>query len=241
MSLNASKQSKILVLLLPMVILSILFWVKFSDHRTYRYLVNEDGLIEYATFLAYSLACLIAVYGYFSIRKQNLRMVGKYLLFLSAACLFVAGEEISWGQRIFGFNNPEFFSQNSVQKETNIHNLRNIAEHVNLVFIGLGLVMTLGCIFHLLLSNTTQNTKLVALHPFLPHWSLFFYFLPTLAFFIYIEFLFPSIYWWDIKFKEQEPVEFILSLGMLFYVSYLVFKTPTSPEPNYSTPKRQGE
>lgn len=32
-------------------------------------------------------------------------------------------EEISWGQRIFGFETPELLQRYNLQKETNIHNL----------------------------------------------------------------------------------------------------------------------
>src|SRR5690606_35883388 len=37
--------------------------------------------------------------------------------------LFAAGEEISWGQRIFGVESSEFFIENNAQGETNLHNL----------------------------------------------------------------------------------------------------------------------
>ena len=40
------------------------------------------------------------------------------LLFFMAA-----GEEISWGQRIFGWESSEFFLENNKQDETNLHNL----------------------------------------------------------------------------------------------------------------------
>jgi len=41
---------------------------------------------------------------------------------MAAACFYVFLEEISWGQRIFGFASPEFFSRNNLQGETNLHN-----------------------------------------------------------------------------------------------------------------------
>lgn len=41
---------------------------------------------------------------------------------LAIACLYVAGEEISWGQRLFDFETPEFFKEHNIQKETNLHN-----------------------------------------------------------------------------------------------------------------------
>jgi hypothetical protein len=38
-------------------------------------------------------------------------------------CFFVAGEEFSWGQRLFGYFPPEFFLANNFQQEANLHNL----------------------------------------------------------------------------------------------------------------------
>lgn len=35
----------------------------------------------------------------------------------------IVGEEISWGQRIFGFETPDWLKTKNLQKETNFHNL----------------------------------------------------------------------------------------------------------------------
>jgi hypothetical protein len=54
---------------------------------------------------------------------------------LTLLCLFCAGEEISWGQRIFGWSSPGFFLQHNAQHETNLHNLVVAGVKVNrLVF-----------------------------------------------------------------------------------------------------------
>ncbi len=42
---------------------------------------------------------------------------------VAAFCLFVAGEEISWGQRLIGFAPPEIFLEENFQQELNVHNL----------------------------------------------------------------------------------------------------------------------
>ena len=42
---------------------------------------------------------------------------------MAILCLFVAGEEISWVQRLFGFTPPEYFLHRNVQHEVTIHNL----------------------------------------------------------------------------------------------------------------------
>lgn len=42
---------------------------------------------------------------------------------LTLAALYVVMEEISWGQQLFNWRSPEFFLRNSLQGETNVHNL----------------------------------------------------------------------------------------------------------------------
>ena len=46
--------------------------------------------------------------------------------------LFVAGEELSWGQHIFGFPTPDFLTGINYQQEANLHNTNIV--NVNLVF-----------------------------------------------------------------------------------------------------------
>ena len=43
-------------------------------------------------------------------------------LIIGASCFFIAGEEISWGERIFGYS-IESLAELSIQGETNLHNL----------------------------------------------------------------------------------------------------------------------
>ncbi len=45
-----------------------------------------------------------------------------FFLLLALSCFYVAMEEISWGQRVFGFASPTYFRANNLQGETNLHN-----------------------------------------------------------------------------------------------------------------------
>ncbi|WP_157243275.1 hypothetical protein [Olleya marilimosa] len=45
------------------------------------------------------------------------------MILMALLFLFAAGEEISWGQRIFNIESNAFFVENNLQKETNLHNL----------------------------------------------------------------------------------------------------------------------
>jgi hypothetical protein len=51
------------------------------------------------------------------------------LLGLTLFHLLCAGEEISWGQRLFGFATPEAVVKHNQQQEFNLHNLRLPALH----------------------------------------------------------------------------------------------------------------
>ncbi|MFC1836888.1 hypothetical protein ACFL2Q_19545 [Thermodesulfobacteriota bacterium] len=53
---------------------------------------------------------------------------------LAAAFLLVAMEEISWGQRIFGWETPTLWSELGTQNETNIHNLLSF-HYLNLLYV----------------------------------------------------------------------------------------------------------
>jgi len=90
---------------------------------------REDGLVEWATVvfdLAAGLLFAVALWrGYgagFFPKWRN----GFFLLALAAFLIVVAGEEISWGQRIFGFGTPERLATLNRQHEFNLHNIAYI-------------------------------------------------------------------------------------------------------------------
>ena len=82
---------------------------------------KEDGILEYLQFFQYFISSIIGFFILFKIKKKNslnfLVWVG-----LSILCFFLAGEEISWGERLTGIT-FEAVANLSIQGETNIHNL----------------------------------------------------------------------------------------------------------------------
>ena len=83
----------------------------------------EDGPVEYGT-------ALFLLFSSFALMWQAIgaatarRVVGALLLgFYALLFIFGAGEEISWGQRIFGWETTGYFAEHNVQGETNLHNL----------------------------------------------------------------------------------------------------------------------
>lgn len=84
--------------------------------------VVEDGFIENLTIVPLLLVFIYGLKIFFSTKKESWKFKMIWL-FIALFSFFVAGEEISWGQRIFQIETPEFFKENNAQNETNIHNL----------------------------------------------------------------------------------------------------------------------
>lgn len=112
------------------LILIVLYnlYVLSSEKDWLLYLTKEDGLVEYLAVIFYlaSAGLMISLFvrsqiadiKYFLGFKSN-------IVFLLTCILFIifAGEEMSWGQRIFNFSTPEFWSNINRQGEVTIHNL----------------------------------------------------------------------------------------------------------------------
>ena len=91
-----------------------------TDLDTFRALTREDYWVENLTAVWFLLAGFL-LFGT-AWREPSLFRRGVYILG-GMAMVFAAGEEISWGQRIFGFATPEFLLPLNEQKEFNVHNL----------------------------------------------------------------------------------------------------------------------
>lgn len=76
----------------------------------------EDGPIEWLTLLCFLSASVLFFLSFN--RSKNIFLLALCLLFL-----FGAGEEISWGQRIFNYDTPAMIVKKNIQKEFNVHNL----------------------------------------------------------------------------------------------------------------------
>jgi hypothetical protein len=89
----------------------------------YLAIVDEDRIIEWLQVAI--LLGIAACAGVIAVRlfTDGHRLFGLAYILVLVATLFIAGEEISWGQRIFGWVTPEELSELNRQGETNIHNI----------------------------------------------------------------------------------------------------------------------
>lgn len=129
-----------IALLYALVFTLLGFVWSYIDHDSFKaYYVVEDGFTEWSTVVI----LIIGVYVCF--RRVWLLKNQRPILFLFMTSLlgvfffFGAGEEISWGQRIFDVESSAFFSEHNAQGEMNLHNLVVNDTKINKVIFGRGI------------------------------------------------------------------------------------------------------
>jgi hypothetical protein len=113
----------------------ILLWVRSTNSPLLRAILQEDGPFENIQAVLFFLSGLGFVLIYIKNSKNWWYLAVSLLLFA------LAGEEISWGQRIFSIASPAWEMKDNVQGELNLHNINGIHQHIRLAGV-------LFCIFY---------------------------------------------------------------------------------------------
>jgi len=114
------------LLLIPLVPLPILALGGHLEHPWFYAVTVEDGIVEWVQFVA--LIAGAVVWGIVAIRWHRLRqhVMAVLIMMVALMAVVVAGEEISWGQRVLGWTTPAGLDAINHQGELNIHNISSI-------------------------------------------------------------------------------------------------------------------
>ena len=138
------KYLKLYIIILGLlIVLSYLVVIIFSE-KTVSKIGDEDQLFEW---LGFAFFLSSSIFFFLTFLKTR-----SFFVLLLALILFGgAGEEISWGQRIFGFKTPEIIKEINVQKEFTIHNIEifNNKDLQHEVKHGLKKVLSINFLFKL--------------------------------------------------------------------------------------------
>ena len=112
------------VLVAALVLLCGSFGLLALPEATVLALGEEDGWIEAIGAIAFLAAGVLYARAAFACgRHDSSRGARPWLLVLALAFLFAGAEEISWGQRLIGWETPPGIEAINSQGETTIHNL----------------------------------------------------------------------------------------------------------------------
>ena len=107
-----------------MALITVVYPIALYDADFYlRWIAGERGLLELGQ------PVIVAVAAYYGVRILALRpalpkkWLGPWTFLLILGCIYVIGEELSWGQHLFGWGTPEWIDRLNDQGETNLHNV----------------------------------------------------------------------------------------------------------------------
>ena len=126
------------------------------DGSSVDWLVKEDGLVEWVGAIGLLIGGLSFLAAFLAARRTRpayMAPIGVWALLLVAlAFFFFCGEEISWGQRVFGWGTPESIGGVNAQDETTFHNVNFLQGGMfdgdrlfRVAWIGFFVLVPLGC------------------------------------------------------------------------------------------------
>lgn len=171
------KHRYIFIFSLPLIFFYILYLISLLPFNIFKEIVKEDQIIEYLQFFVLLIGSVISLKHGWLVRKTKNKLLSAFLLVSAVGFFLIAGDEISWGQRLLGIETPESIRVANRQEEITFHNLHIIEWAVSFVYIGLSFF---GAFAHFLAS---QIKVFNPLKRYLPSKYLFGYFVLPLIFF----------------------------------------------------------
>jgi len=115
-----------------------------SEDAFDRWVRSESGIVENLTALALAVAVGAGVGVLRRRRRLPGRWLGVWFALGTLGCVYFLGEELSWGQHLFGWSTPETLAAINEQGETNLHNIGGWTE--GLLDQGPRALLTLGAL-----------------------------------------------------------------------------------------------
>lgn len=212
---------KAVILTILALIVGVYTLMAFRFPLAYIWATYEDLVGEWAQTYSFLIAAILAVIV--ALRPTHYRW---FFALLALACSYVFLEEISWGQRIFGFDTPEFLKSRNLQGEANVHNLFTgphktllkdlISIAVSLALVGYGLLYPLLKKRGWRLALWFDRIGIAA--PPLILWPFF-----TLAAFFELK---------PLSFNEAEVAELLIAFALATTTLQYLFTTPLELRPD---------
>ncbi len=119
---------KIIWLFLPIVVFVLPYASRVVGKSWYLY--GERGWIEVSTVIFLVVAI---IFGATLLKAKNFPDHGRFrwwIILLILGSIYFAGEEVSWGQHVFGWQTPQSWLDINDQYETNLHNTSPLFDQV---------------------------------------------------------------------------------------------------------------
>jgi heme/copper-type cytochrome/quinol oxidase subunit 3 len=215
---GVSQRTMILIMMVPFLVLAAGVVSGLLGKEAYKWFTGEDRFAENLQVVLWVTSFILTVFvAKMKFQQGDKVMAGLYVV-LCVGLFFIIGEEVSWGQRIFGWSTPESMKVINKQDETNIHNIHGVGTTFKWLHL---LVGAYGTFLPLILMRSKKLARFRdELSMLVPHYTLIpFFAIPFVWRFYRNVFEAPKDYYFAIS-EFSEVVEVVLAFGFLFFLLY---------------------
>lgn len=112
-------------------------------------IMSENGPVELAQWIVVTLAVVVAFATLFKVNPKKDPFLFAWVLIAGLACVYISGEEVSWGQHFLNWDTPSYWATVNDQQETNLHNTTSWLDQKPRLILMVGIVLG-GIVFPLL-------------------------------------------------------------------------------------------
>jgi hypothetical protein len=141
---------KIWFLWLPILVIVVqLAYEVTHDASQLAVMMSENGPVELAQWLVVTLGAVVAFVTLLKINLKKDPFLFTWVLIAGLACVYISGEEVSWGQHFLNWDTPSYWARVNDQQETNLHNTTSWLDQKPRLILMIGIVLG-GIVFPLL-------------------------------------------------------------------------------------------
>lgn len=184
----------------------------------YKWYTGEDQFAEVMQVLFYTTALIFSVLVIKELWQRDEKAIAGLYMIVLFGLTFLIGEELSWGQRIFGWETSEEFKEINKQDETNLHNVYGIGSTFKWVQMLIGAYGAILPVLLLKLPVLRNNDEFFSF--VIPHFTLIPFFLPLFLWRFYRNVFDPPKDFYFVISEFNEVMEFVLAVGMALFMIF---------------------
>jgi hypothetical protein len=200
----------------------------------YKWFTQEDGFAESMQVLFYSGALVLSIIVTRRLWRGGERGIAILYVALCFGLFFLIGEELSWGQRIFGWGTVDSFAAINKQEETNLHNVYGVGSTFKWIQLLVGAYGTILPLVILLWSAPVRFQKMISMT--VPHYTLIPYFALLFVWRVYRNLVEePARFYFAIS-EYNEVMELVLSMGIFLFMVFQLRRLKSEKDSKLSVP-----
>ncbi len=220
-----SKNAMVGVFLLPFFIAILGVALALIGKDAFKLLVSEDQIGENLQVVLWVVTFVLCLAVMRDVWRQGRNLIALLYLLLCVGIVFLVGEEISWGQRLFGWETAQWMKEINRQDENTLHNIDGVQIAFKWAHLLIG---AYGLFLPLLLLRPRAPKSYREIGAFLvPHFILIPYFAFDFFWRLHANFWTPPRKYRFFLSEYAEVIELILAVGfLLFMIHQLRRRTP---------------